>query len=250
MKRPIYSRLLIPIILFVAIGGGAFAQNPEKTWDYPIKPGSKEWLSQPEFIGKLTLLNIPSNTLKLLTTNQLVKVCLDYPYFSLVFTRNSLQQGYEFIRDNFNGFRELENRPDASQYLLVEYEKMDPSDFKPESSLGTKGEYMAKFTFIELLLAQFPILDNTDLSMKNQILNVGFQKYKKKLLIPSYGLVGLSTTAFVLGRTINSIDANSPNLNEEEIFKIQNFLNYCSAENVEFYNNVIIKQTESYIQNE
>ena len=47
---------------------------------------------------------------------------------------------------------------------------MDPDDFKPGSSLAQKGEYMARFTFIELLLAQHKIIDNVNEDVRKQII--------------------------------------------------------------------------------
>jgi len=173
----------------------------------------------------LRILNIPTDTLKLLNTEHLVKICLNYPFWGLVFTRNSLQEGYEFIRNSFNGFRELENRSEAANYLLQEYIKMNPSFLKLVLTLAQKGEYMAQFTFIELLLAQHAVINNTDEYLKRKIVEESLRKFHEKLKVRSYGIEGMVTTAYVMARYSNSIN-HSQNL-FDEIPGNESFLNYC-----------------------
>jgi len=247
MRKSTHFKLLIVAVLLITCTN-LLAQDPVAIWDYPIKPGSEEWKSLPEFIDRLGLLNIPADKLELITTDQLVKICLDYPYFGLIFTRNSLQQGYEFIRNNFNGFRELEGRLDAARYILEEYEKMNPAGFVPESSPTEIGEYMAQFTFIELLLAQYPILNSIDEDTKARIIEETLEKFKGKAGIKSYGIVGLSTTAFVMGRIIYGLDNNFPNLTNEERLEIKELLNNCSEKRYELLE-IIVKETDNYIRN-
>ena len=88
MKKSTHLKLLIVAVLLITCNN-LLAQDPQVTWNYPIKPGSKEWKSLPDFIDRLSLLNIPTDKLELISTDQLVKICLDYPYFGLVFTRNN-----------------------------------------------------------------------------------------------------------------------------------------------------------------
>jgi len=224
------------------------AQDSYVKWEYPIKYGSDEWAERdnpPEFFEGLKLLNIPSDILGMMSTNQLVEVCLDYPLFGLVFTRNNMQQGYEFIRSHFNGFRELEDRPDACKCLLEVYEKMNPSGFAVESSPAQIGEYMAQFTFIELLLAQYPILNNADELVKKKLIEESLNKYKEKSTIESYGIDGILTSAFVMARVVNS----SQDLNIYEKIENDYFLRSCSIQDTESLES-IIKQIESNIHNE
>jgi len=242
------------IFLFVVILGSVCmrlnAQESGISWDYPIKPGSKEWNEREDrqnFMAGLRIMNIPSDTLELIKTEQLVKTCLNYPFWSLVFSRNSLQEGYDFIRNNFNGFRELENRSNAAQYILQEYKKMDPTDFKPGSSLAQKGEYMARFTFIELLLAQHEIIGNVNEDIKKQVIEESLKKFREKLKIRSYGIEGLVTTTYVMARFANNLN-DSQNL-FNEIPENEEFLNNCIEINVKPMIDIVTK-TENFIRSQ
>ena len=114
------------IYLLIVIPSFAIAQNERATWDYPVKPGSKEWLNIADYSKRFELLNIPDNLLKAISTEELVKSCLNYPEFPMVFTRNDLQSGYNFIQSMFNGFVELETRPDAGKELMKVYDGYKP----------------------------------------------------------------------------------------------------------------------------
>lgn len=95
------------------------AQESGITWDYPIKPGSKEWNEREDrqnFMAGLRIMNIPSDTIELIKTEQLVKTCLNYPFWSLVFSRNSLQEGYDFLRIISMDFENLET--DQMQLII------------------------------------------------------------------------------------------------------------------------------------
>ncbi|MEI6049626.1 MAG: hypothetical protein WCS03_12055 [Bacteroidota bacterium] len=247
MKNSIRFKLLIPILLFVVIWESAFAQYSEKTWDYPIKPGSKEWLSKSDFIERLSLLNIPDDTIKSMSTDKLLNTCLEYPYFGLIFTRNSLQQGYEFIKNNFNGFRELENRRDAGHLILKKYENMDPAGVSDQSSHLKASQYMAQFTFIEILLAQDSILFKLNDETKNEILNTTLEKFNQKATKHNYGIVGLSTTALIIAKIIDKYDDNNLELNLKEKSSIKEFTKSCIVEDSEFFK-LILKTSEKYLK--
>ena len=246
MNKQTTYKVFIVVVLLITFNS-LIAQEPETVWDYPIKPGSLEWKSTPNFVDRLNLLNIPTDKLESIGTDQLVRTCLDYPYFGLIFTRNSLQQGYDFIRSNFNGFRELEDRPDAVQCILKEYSKMNPTGFKPESSPAKVGEYMAQFTFIELLLAQYQILNNIDNATRKQLVENALDIYKGKAEIDSYGIIGLSTTAFVMGRATYGIDNTFSNLKYEDKNDIEALLKDCSPQRFDLLD-IIVKENESYIR--
>ncbi len=74
-------------------------------------------------------------------------------------TRNSVQEGYNYIKSIFNGFRELENRPDAGVKLLDKYKQLDPAKIKTFNTDLEKGRYSFQFTYLELLLSQRDIVN-------------------------------------------------------------------------------------------
>ncbi|MBK7133895.1 MAG: hypothetical protein IPH69_14065 [Bacteroidales bacterium] len=79
-----------------------------KVWDYPVHYGTAEWSKLSTFQERLKAYNIPENLIQNMTTEDLVKTCLEYPEWLLISGFNNFQTGYSAIRSVFNGFRELE----------------------------------------------------------------------------------------------------------------------------------------------
>ena len=191
----------IILFLFIVVPIFSFSQNEKPTWNFPIKPGSKEWLNIPEYEQRFTLLNIPENTLQKISTGELVKSCLSYPAFCLVYTRNDLLSGYNYIRTMFNGFRELETRPDAGKELMKVYAGYIPDGFDLSSSDLEIGRFMFKFNYLELLLAQPGIQNKLNTGDLKELMTMCSQKYKeKKALQKYYGGIGLETTVLIIAR--------------------------------------------------
>ncbi len=201
-------KLLFILILFVPIIALSQVENPK--WDFPVKPGSKEWLGIEDYSKRLELLNLPESIIKKITTEELVKTCLNYPEFRLIFTRNDLQSGYNYIRSKFNGFRELETRKDSGKELIKIYASYKPDNFDYTSSDLEIGLFIAKFTYIEILLAQTEILNKLSSSESSDLMVLCGQKYKqKKELQKYYGIIGLQTTALVTAKYRNEKLSNT-----------------------------------------
>lgn len=193
MKKVILTFLVIvPLI--------SFAQN-KITWSFPIKPGSTEWGNAISYQERLNLYNIPDNLLDIISTKELTRTCLNYPEIGLIFTRNDLQLGYNHISKIFNGYKELESRNDAGKELLSIYKTYNPGGFDKNSTDLEIGNYIIKFTYIELLIAQPNILKNLSSIEVNELRIECIRKFKeKKDLQEFYGVIGLETTALILAR--------------------------------------------------
>lgn len=188
--------LAVPII--------SFAQE-EVTWEYPVKPGTNEWNNLTTYSEKINAYNIPVDIIKEISTAELVKTCLNYPELRLIFTRNDIQSGFDYVRSKFNGFSELEKRKDAGQELLKVYNGYNPGGFSKEASDLEIGRYIVQFTYIELLMAQTEILNKFNPSDVNDLLLITSKNYQlKKDLISYYGPIGLSTNVMLMGRHFNA----------------------------------------------
>lgn len=226
------------IFLLIILPVFSFAQNEKTSWDFPIKPGSKEWLAIPEFEKRLALLDIPANILQRISTEELVRTCLNYPEFQLIFTRNDLQSGYNFIRSMFNGFRELETRPDAGKTLMKVYAGYKPDGFDVNSTDLAIGEFMSKFTFIEILIAQTEILNKLNPGDSKELMTICSQKYKvKKDRQKYYGGIGLQTTALILARQQDNKLINAKMKHGEQ--KIKAFINNLSFNDISLLDDIV-----------
>lgn len=240
MKKAILVLLIvIPLISYSQI---------KISWDFPIKPGSAEWKNAKSYKERLDLYNIPPKTLANISTKELVRTCLNYPEFRLVFTRNDLQLGYNHISEIFNGFKELESRNDAGKELLNVYKTYNPGGYDKNSTNLEIGHHIVEFTYIELLIAQYNCLKNLSGSEKDELRNECIKKYReKKALIKSYGVIGLKTTALVLARSYN--ESLSKTITEFNEMKYQSFLNNIIVSDPQILDELVL-QCEKLNSNE
>ena len=191
----------IIILLLLAIPIISLAQE-KVSWDFPVKPGSEEWKKLETYQDKLNVYNIPNDILENISTEELVKSCLKYPELRLIFTRNSLQKGYNYIRTKFNGFRELESRSDAGHELIKVYKNYNPENINNKSSTLERGRHIVKFTYIEILIAQDNILKSFNTIESQELLFQCRKKYKQKKIEQfSYSTIGLQTTVLIIARS-------------------------------------------------
>lgn len=230
----------IILFLLITIPIFSFAQNEKAKWDYPVKPGSKEWLEVSDFSKRLELLNIPEALLKRISTEELVKSCLNYPEFQLVFTRNDLQLGYNFIRSSFNGFVELESRSDGGKELMKVYAEYKPDGFDLNSTDLEVGKFMSKFAYIEILMAQPKILNKLNPGDSNELMSLCSQKYKvKKDRQKYYGGIGLQTTALIIARQQDKKLINAKMKHGEQ--KINAFISNLTFNDISLLDDIVIE---------
>lgn len=183
---------------------GLHAQNLD-AYNFPIKPGTDEWDKLKSYDEKLNAHNVPENILKEMSTDGLIETCLSYPEFRLVMTRNSLQEGYNYVKSIFNGFRELESRPDAGIKLLEKYQQMDPVKIKTFKTLLDKGRYGFQFTYLELLLSQHNIVEKMSSEQRSRLGKQCVATYQLKEQHPEeYYLFDLRNPARVISRILNA----------------------------------------------
>lgn len=195
LKRFFVILLFFPLILT--------AQTEEVTWNYPVHPGTDEWKQLDSFSERLDAFNIPDSILTEITTENLVKTCLKYPWWILITSRDNNQAGYDYLKSVFNGFRELEKRKDAGKELLRVYEKMLPEDINKFTTLVEQGVFSFQFTYIEILLAQTNILKNLDEKNFMHLLEKASSIYKEKSkAFDKFSYYGIANSCLILSRIL------------------------------------------------
>lgn len=189
------------LVPFLALAFVNFLPAQEsKVWDYPVHYGTSEWEKLSSFQERLKVYNIPDSLLQYMTTEDLVETCLTYPEWLLITSSSSFQTGYNSIKSVFNGFVELEKRPDAYRELIKVYQEMNPEKVPQYSD---QGNYTFQFTFIELLISQRDILSNLTKSELISLIKTSLLVYEKKCnVVNVFSMFGLSTTCLILGRVL------------------------------------------------
>ena len=90
-------------------------------WDYPMKPGMEEWKQFHSNEEMVSACQIPEKVLSSLSTEDLTKICIEYPLLADVFAFNFLSDGAYKLYNDFNGIRELFKRKNVSKELLNHY---------------------------------------------------------------------------------------------------------------------------------
>jgi len=214
--------LFVTVILSVSSLKG---QIENLTWNFPLKPGVKAWDDIESYDERLKTYNIPEKIVKRMSTTNLVETCLNYPELRLIMTRNSLQLGYDYISSIFNGFAELESRPDAGKVLLQVYDNLSPLLINDYLTPLDKGRYSFRITYFELILSQTKILSNLDKIDKIKLLQLATKYYREKESYSNdYSLFSLSTSALVMGRFLDVMKDNELTHRKSLDVQLQNFL--------------------------
>lgn len=108
--------LIFAMCLFVVALGATKSPEAKYTidtpYEYPILPGTQEWIDLGDVIARRAACQIPENILPQMTTEALLQSVLDYPFLNDIYAFNTLEMGYETVKRRFNGLQELESRPD------------------------------------------------------------------------------------------------------------------------------------------
>lgn len=120
---------------------------------------------------------IPEDHLKTITTGELLEECLNYPYIADVMFAENIPLMFKYIRQEFNGFKELFERQDAAQVILNRFLDFDFNKINDYQEDYEKGLYVFKFCYLNLLLAQDEIIRK--MGDKYNIINQINNKYSE-----------------------------------------------------------------------
>ena len=193
---------------------------------------------------------LPEQYLKCSSTDSLIRSCLSYPYLGYIWLYNSIQIGFDHVVEMFNGFNELFTREYGNRGLIEIYQEMDPEDVNNFSEPVDRGRYMTQFTFIELTIAQYQMIDKLTLEETELLLEICLDKYYSKAEIPSYSFIGEMSVLAIMSRVLYSKNykpfmdqlINIPNLS----YFIES-ADFGGINNIEEITQFIVSNTESYL---
>lgn len=146
---------------------------------------------------------IPDDVLNRLTTEALLQSCLKFPFLMEIYASNSVQKGFTFQRDNFNGLQELFKRPDAAVAMLKLYQRLRTADAASKASPEESGRFSFELSFIEVFVAQREMLRQLSKAELKVLAAECLTKYDEKQLVPkAYGGLSLVSTGFVMARLL------------------------------------------------
>ena len=120
---------------------------------------SEKWDKIQDHTIKTKLFDLSKEKLKNISTNELIEVCLNYPLLIDMFAYNSLDEGFEAVKNQSNAFYELTLRKDSSKCLLNIYQnttfpsKSNYDKTKQENNLELCDD-LFKATSLEVIISQ------------------------------------------------------------------------------------------------
>lgn len=99
------------------------AETPHFSFDSITNP--ENWRTYQSLKEMLDACQIPTDILSKIPTDELVRICMDYPLSVNYIAYDDKLKGIKAIMDGFNGFAELQKRSDAAEELISFYEKID-----------------------------------------------------------------------------------------------------------------------------
>ncbi|MBA7543741.1 hypothetical protein ES705_36078 [subsurface metagenome] len=179
----------------------AMAQEVEKPYDFPVKPGTEQWakLSSSKEMDEVCI--IPDRVLSNLSTKALLITCLNYPRIIDFFLMDNLQSGFNFYAKHFNGLEELVKRPDLNKILFQSYLDIDLPKAKM-SGYDHKLTFM-QIAFLELLISQETIINHFEKNEKLILLKEAIKKLEQRQKLGE-SLYRQTTSALILSRILYS----------------------------------------------
>lgn len=198
-------KLILLIVSLTCVPFLMNGQGKRKGYDFPVKPGSDEWKQLKTYAERLNVYNLPDSVLKTISTEDLVQTCINYPEIGLIMTRNSMQDGYDYLKKIFNGFVELEKRKDAGKELLSVYQNTDPSEVRKMSTPLERGAYSHKIMYLEMMMAQQGVIVNMTDSDRQALLVRSTAVYDTIVSLPkNYGYRAHTCPALIMGRVLKA----------------------------------------------
>lgn len=185
-----------------------FIEPAPDAYDYTIKPGMPEWAELNTSAEMDSVLQIPEDVLNNISTEGLVESVLNYPRFLDLYFIDNYQRAFDILTGNFNGFQELMDRKDAGIELLQRYERMHPGCKENNNwpSIGEPGSSASfAFTYIEIIIAQYDILNQYNNEELIKVLNEATTKYKLKQRY-DYGIFCEKHSVLIAGRILHLKD--------------------------------------------
>ncbi|MGC9342170.1 MAG: hypothetical protein ACP5E3_05680, partial [Bacteroidales bacterium] len=199
MKKFLHYLFIIPFLIVLGCSKNPCDDLDNGAYKYPEPETRDKSADIYEFF------NIPEPILQCISTDGLIESCITYPHIVLVWTRNSLQQGFDYIERKFNGFDELWRRNDKIEALIDLYSQLDFERDWTNYSDAENGKYSFNIIYHEIIIAQEEILTELTDSQKLELFQLVLEKLKIKMLkYQEFGGLGVAGSVAILARIMKN----------------------------------------------
>ncbi|MCL1937829.1 MAG: hypothetical protein FWF52_05490 [Candidatus Azobacteroides sp.] len=182
IKSIFMKKMFCIISIVLANGLSAYSQTKIKdVYEFPVKQENREWGEFETIEKRMAALQIPDTVITTISTEGLLETCLEFPYLTDIFFCDNYQQGFEALKAEFNGFRELFKRPNLTNVLLEKYRSLsvDVKEVRIQNDVK-RGEFSFRYFVLEFMLTQDIIFKNLSLEQEKQLFLLSFEHKKIK----------------------------------------------------------------------
>lgn len=210
------SALALCLLLSVYGCSESIEQTLEKTCSSKLETRSIEprhftfpplqWENFKTHQEKLAACQIPDNILQEIPTDELIKICLEYPLLFDAFAFDTPIVGLKKVISRFNGFQELMKRKDNCLTLFNYLKKIDITPQRLNSlNLVEVGNQTLIFSLCEYLLSLEGMTVNATESLKQDIAVYSYQTLQRKEIDASHhALSGMTSSVYLCASMANS----------------------------------------------
>ena len=244
MKKASIFQAILLVGVAILYSNTIYGQNTTR-WDFPVKPGTKEWKQIKTIENRISACQIPEDRIKFISTKDLIEVCVDYPLYHSVMSAPDIVQGINKVSNEFNGFNELISRNDYQRALLKRYKQFTIATEQLTESQEKK--LVEDILRLELVILYCIINDTGNNTLSEELLTEGFKKYKAKKNNPVlFSSFSYQLPLYIIAKSLSENYKSEFNLLKTRSSGVQKFMQTCKlpSEQVE---NEIVKLTKNYL---
>jgi hypothetical protein len=195
------------LLLYALLLNAASAQSSLR-WNYPCKPGTDCWNALTSVEERQTACQIKGIDLNALSTEELLLITMEHPFFRSYVFHDSPSEGLGFALDDFNGLLEFRRRSNAMQVLREVYfrENFNKLESMPDSV--QMAAYSLKWIGVELIMSDQRLLNQMSRDEQVDFL----KRLHEQLLVKQryrnvFGGISDVTTASIFCKVMKSLNA-------------------------------------------
>lgn len=232
-------------ILIILIPLFCFSQIEERQWDFPVKPGYKEWNALRTEKDRISAMQVPTELLNRMTSEDLILTCVNFPLFGYFTAFNTPQEGFNIMFSRFNIFSKICEKDSVGKHLIKVYEDAGMNGWRSMGNKLHNKYWTLKLNYLEYLIGQNEIVLNLDKKEKIQLMKLAKLKYNQKRANESFNsLSGISSSLLLISRILNSDKMLTKSSGELKL--LQHFLDTGQLDNTEIIDK-ILNSSELYL---
>lgn len=184
-------------MMFIMSTTAFAAATSNSSADYYSIVNSPEW-SEMSRVERVAACQLSAEELQSLTTDELVRVVLDYPFFVDAQAFNTEREGFLRVLEESTALQELLNREDKVDALMSRYAAIDIKAAKVNG-----GDDFSDLWKLEILLAQPEISDLMDEQQIAETFDIAEKTYEDESFDPELyqGITG------IFFRVVNAVES-------------------------------------------